>query len=232
MSTETQAPTGPDVTTERGVAIPHLSILAIAGVCHEQNRAFCMTLGDFSQEPWASAPEWARISAVSGVTAIAQGRVKFAEDSHRNWSEDKVRDGWTYGPTKDVEKKQHPCLVPFGELSADQQAKDSLFLFTALTLLRRYDRSVGQIMATVDGPGDPLTSYPLTEEIIDDLNRRFTYHAPKGDQPKRYGILRSRALGLAEFIQTLCPPSAERTLALRKVEEASMWANASIARNE
>jgi hypothetical protein len=41
--------------------------------------------------------------------------------------EDKIKDGWVYGETKDAEKKTHPCLVPFHELPEFQQKKDKLF---------------------------------------------------------------------------------------------------------
>lgn len=65
-----------------------------------------------------------------------------------------------------------------------------------------------------------------------ELETRFTYHTPKGDQPARYVVLRDTAKGLAQLFLTHCPESRERSLALTKLEEAVMWANASIARRE
>ena len=65
-----------------------------------------------------------------------------------------------------------------------------------------------------------------------DLARRFTYHAPKGDQSDRYVAIRDRAHDLAEFIDEGCPDSREKSLALTKLEETVMWANAAIAHNE
>ncbi len=72
---------------------------------------------------------------------------------------------------------------------------------------------------------------PMTEDEAT-IERNFTYHAPKGDQPKRYDTLRTGAKGLARIINNLCPNSREKSLAMTKLEEAIMWANASIARNE
>lgn len=66
----------------------------------------------------------------------------------------------------------------------------------------------------------------------EDLSKRFTYHAPKGDQASRYELIRSRGRELAEYINQACPDSREKSLAVTHVEEAIMWANASIARNE
>ena len=65
-----------------------------------------------------------------------------------------------------------------------------------------------------------------------EIEKRFTYHKPKADQPERYEALRKRAKGLAVLIIKSCPDSRERSLAITKLEEVSMWANASIARNE
>jgi hypothetical protein len=64
------------------------------------------------------------------------------------------------------------------------------------------------------------------------IERDFTYHAPKGDQVERYTQIRDEARSLAHTIAGLTPPSREQSLALTKLEEAVMWANASIARNE
>jgi len=60
----------------------------------------------------------------------------------------------------------------------------------------------------------------------------FKYHAPKADQPARYEALRAAAKELAKLIETSCPPSREASLALTNLQQAVMWANASIAINE
>jgi len=65
-----------------------------------------------------------------------------------------------------------------------------------------------------------------------DLDNRFTYHPPKNDQQIRYEMLRDRARNLAGFIDEKCPDSREKSLAITHLEDAVMWANASIARNE
>lgn len=65
-----------------------------------------------------------------------------------------------------------------------------------------------------------------------DLANRFTYHPPKDGQAERYQILRDHARELAEHIDAECPDSREKSLAITHLEEAVMWANAAIARNE
>jgi hypothetical protein len=65
-----------------------------------------------------------------------------------------------------------------------------------------------------------------------DLKNRFTYHAPKEGQPAKYTDIREKALEFADLINSLCPESREKSLAITKLEESVMWANAAIARNE
>lgn len=63
------------------------------------------------------------------------------------------------------------------------------------------------------------------------IEKAFTYHAPQEEQPQKYENLRGEAKILAGLIDSLCPDSREKSLAMTKLEETIMWANASIARN-
>lgn len=76
--------------------------------------------------------------------------------------------------------------------------------------------------------------YDVSTQEAEDLQNRFTYHSPKEDklQAERYSHIRNTAHQFAEMILSHCPRSRETSLALTKLEEAVMWANASIARNE
>lgn len=64
------------------------------------------------------------------------------------------------------------------------------------------------------------------------IEHNFTYHPPKPGQPQKYTDIRDFAKGLALLIDSTCPDSREKSLALTKLEESVMWANAAIARNE
>lgn len=64
-----------------------------------------------------------------------------------------------------------------------------------------------------------------------EIMQRFTYHAPKGDQPARYEKMREQARELAFVINDLVPECREKALAITKLEECVMWANAGIARH-
>jgi hypothetical protein len=64
-----------------------------------------------------------------------------------------------------------------------------------------------------------------------DVQNAFTYHPPTAEQTKTYEEIRFSVLAVALYIRTHCPESRERSLALTKLREAVMWANASIACN-
>lgn len=108
-----------------------MNIEQIAKIAHETNRAYCASIGDTSQPTWEDAPDWQRSSAIKGVQfhldAHARGITPKASASHDSWLEEKAAAGWTYGPVKDAEKKQHPCFVAYNELPVEQRLKDYLF---------------------------------------------------------------------------------------------------------
>ena len=64
------------------------------------------------------------------------------------------------------------------------------------------------------------------------IEKVFTYHAPKGNQPERYTEIRDVAKNFALLIDQHCPNSREKSLSMTKLEECVMWANAAVARNE
>ncbi len=104
-----------------------LTIENVAAICHAANRELCLSQGDVSQVRWDKAPNWAKESAISGVEFhVANPKAKPA-DSHKEWLKHKEADGWTFGEIKDTAKKEHPCMVPYGKLLAEQRLKDCLF---------------------------------------------------------------------------------------------------------
>ena len=104
----------------------NLSVSEIANIAHEVNRAYCNAIGDNSQLSWTDAPKWQKESAIAGVEFHLKHDAT-PEESHGAWLEQKVKDGWKYGVTKDVDLKEHPCFVPYNELPLSQRIKDYLF---------------------------------------------------------------------------------------------------------
>lgn len=100
----------------------------IAKICHEANRAYCESLGDFSQVPWEVSPAWQQESTIHGVEHRLKNPGLTPEQNHTNWANEKLRQGWTYGPKKDAVRKIHPGLLPYSELPDHIKTKDKIFL--------------------------------------------------------------------------------------------------------
>ena len=49
---------------------------------------------------------------------------KIAENVHDVWSVGRIKEGWVYGEKRDDTKKEHPCLVPYSELSESEKEYD------------------------------------------------------------------------------------------------------------
>lgn len=66
-----------------------------------------------------------------------------------------------------------------------------------------------------------------------DIEKRFTYHPPKiTNDYDPFLLVRTQAKNFAALINDLVPEGREKSLAITKLEEVVMWANAGIAREE
>lgn len=110
-------------------------IAYIAACCYNANKFYCEALGDFSQPSWDDAPHEIKRSAVNGVLFVLDNQNMTSADQHENWMKVKLADGWVYGKEKDMEKKTHPCLVPYDQLPKDQQFKDYLFRLSVVNAI-------------------------------------------------------------------------------------------------
>lgn len=62
-----------------------------------------------------------------------------------------------------------------------------------------------------------------------DLDNIFTYHAPTSEQIEQYQAIRDAAKSFAQVVVYNSPKSADQSVAIRKIREAVMIANAAIA---
>lgn len=47
-----------------------------------------------------------------------------ARNVHEVWAQTRISQGWTYGPERSDELKQHPCLVGYDELPEEERVYD------------------------------------------------------------------------------------------------------------
>lgn len=95
----------------------------------------------------------------------------------------------------------------------------------------RVDRYQVAVQEALEPQRAPITEVEkeMNDPDLAKLENWFTYHKPTEEQVQAYEQLRDGAYMLARCFLLHCPPSADRTAALRKLREALMTANASIA---
>ncbi len=47
-----------------------------------------------------------------------------AKNNHEIWAQQRIKEGWTYGPQRNDEKKQHPDLLPYDKLPENEKEYD------------------------------------------------------------------------------------------------------------
>ena len=67
---------------------------------------------------------------------------KLAENTHDIWAVGRIAEGWTYGEKRDDEKKHHPCLVPYGDLSESEKQYDRDTSIETLKLIVKLGYSI------------------------------------------------------------------------------------------
>lgn len=49
---------------------------------------------------------------------------RLAKNNHEVWARRRIADGWRYGPARDDERREHPSLVAYEDLSDEEKAYD------------------------------------------------------------------------------------------------------------
>lgn len=49
---------------------------------------------------------------------------RLAKNAHDVWAEERLRDGWTFGDTRNDQRKEHPCLIAYEELPESEKEYD------------------------------------------------------------------------------------------------------------
>jgi hypothetical protein len=110
--------------------------IEIAAVCHEANRRLTVIVQDVPvQPPWEDCGADMQASSVRGVEFALANPDAPPSAQHDAWMNERLGQGWRLGPVKNVETKEHPALVPYGQLPLGVQHKDALFkaIVAALT---------------------------------------------------------------------------------------------------
>lgn len=64
---------------------------------------------------------------------------------HAAWMDARVAEGWTFGPKRNDETKQSPCLVPFDELPESEKAYDYITAEAVIAKLKDMGYEINKI---------------------------------------------------------------------------------------
>lgn len=103
-------------------------LLRVAKACHEANRVLTAFITDVPMQPsWDRCGIDMQESCAKGVLFALNNPNATPEDQHDAWMKERLEQGWVFGKVKDTEKKTHPALRPYTELSEGVKLKDAVF---------------------------------------------------------------------------------------------------------
>lgn len=77
------------------------------------------------------------VSDVALENDLTELREAIAENAHEIWAIDRQAEGWTYGPKRDENKKETPCMVPYSQLPEDEKEYDRKMAMNTLKLVHK-----------------------------------------------------------------------------------------------
>jgi class 3 adenylate cyclase/tetratricopeptide (TPR) repeat protein len=84
-----------------------------------------------------------------------------AKNAHDRWAQQRLADGWRYGPKRDDERKEHPCLVPYESLPDSEKTYDRTMALETL-------RVVVALGYVLQPPGTSAKSRGVASEASDE----------------------------------------------------------------
>ena len=79
-----------------------------------------------------SPADTANIQLPEELIALAEA---VSKNVHEVWAQNRIKEGWTYGPVRDDAKRQTPCLVPYEQLPEEEKAYDRNTAFGTLKFI-------------------------------------------------------------------------------------------------
>lgn len=108
----------------RYVNPPPMEDLVVEACARVANDVFAVGAGDMPS--WDSASPDQKATARASVRALLAGRTP--EQWHKEWVDEKRKDGWLFGDVNDEERKRHPNIRPYRDLPAEQRMLDDMFV--------------------------------------------------------------------------------------------------------
>ena len=119
-------------------------ILTGVAACSDQ-RALTETAElPFAEEPGMYVPDPLDTSDICLPPQLLELTEQLAANIHDVWAENRIREGWTYGPERDDQTKTTPCLVPYEQLPESERAYDRDTALQTLKMITKLGWRIGQ----------------------------------------------------------------------------------------
>jgi RyR domain-containing protein len=135
----------------------------VAQVVHEANRAWDKVRGVPVGPPWEQAEDWQREAAIKDVRLTLAGAP--ASQLHEAWRQRKLAEGWTPGAVKDRQAKTDPMLVPYTDLSGEDQRTPALA--AAITQALACGRERWDVKTLTDPDSSQVNLVPVVATVAD-----------------------------------------------------------------
>ena len=111
-----------------------LTVRGIASVCQETLKAYTRAVGLHHESAWSLVIPEDRVFADRLIGTLLDHPAWMPYQIHNEWCDRMEASGWKYGPEKNTEKRTHPLLVEWSELTKQQQCYWFLYRSTVLSL--------------------------------------------------------------------------------------------------
>lgn len=105
-----------------------LTVNAVAAICHEANRQYCIQAGLDAGSPWTDLSADEQKPTLMSVEHLIKNPDVTPKLAHDTWVKDRLDAGWTFGETRDDDNKVHNLLVDYDQLAEGDRVKDELIL--------------------------------------------------------------------------------------------------------
>ena len=75
-------------------------------------------------------------SGVALTEDLARLTELLAENAHDIWAQQRLSDGWRFGPKRDDARKEHPCMIPYCDLPDSEKEYDRKMAMETLKLIQ------------------------------------------------------------------------------------------------
>jgi hypothetical protein len=120
-----------------------------------------------------------RVELNAEVAALTE---RLAGNAHDQWARRRLAEGWKWGPRRDDEKKEHPCLAPYADLPETEKEYDRVAAMETL-------KAVLALGYRIESPQSPLLEPQADSELQNLLGR---LHDASGDMAGLLALWRVR----------------------------------------